>query len=77
MEDTTTTRRQLTARTQRHEYSSGRPFWMAHCPACLAVLNSGHHYKTEEAARRECEHHNAEHHHTDPPLEPCNTPLPY
>lgn len=58
------TRRERTARTQRQEYSSGRPFWTAHCPACWVVLNSGHHYKTEEAALRECELHNIEHHQT-------------
>lgn len=53
------------ATAERHEYDSfpePKPFWIATCKVCLVALNSGHHYRDERLAQRECDHHNASTH---------------
>lgn len=53
------------ATAERHEYDSfpePKPFWIATCKVCLIALNSGHHYREEQQAQRECDRHNASTH---------------
>ena len=47
-----------TTTVKRHEYSSGREFWIVSCKACGSVLNSGHHYERVSDATRTANLHN-------------------
>lgn len=44
----------LTARPERHTYSSGHAFYLVRCDVCMVVLNSAHHY--DEVNGAPCPH---------------------
>lgn len=62
----------MPATLTKHQYTSGRIFWIAECPDCLVSLNSGHHYDDTESGRRlgqeVCDEHN-DLRCTNPPVE--------
>ena len=46
-----------------HHYSgTGKAYWIAWCPDCGVVLNSGHHYRDKAYAWATCAEHNRTHH---------------
>jgi len=50
------------AKPMEREYRGGRRFWTVQCNACMAVLNSGHHYYDRSQAVECAIHHNIEVH---------------